>query len=241
MSRLSKVLCAFVAVAAIAMTAASCGSGTSQVRVVQTVSNSGTINFDIAINGRTYFMNVPFRTVEPSTNYEDVSSGNGSFEMFQAGTTIPVINSTTLNMAQSTQYTVLAMGLVGGAGATSPGAVQLTDNNSPPSSGNAEFRIVNASPSAPGGNIDIYIVPTTNQNISGISPTISGLGYTQASSYQTEPAGSWTIIVAPAGTKTVYVNASYSVNAGQIRTVVLVNQQGIGAISGTPILLNDLH
>ncbi len=50
---------------------------------------------------------------------------------------------------------------------------QFTDNNTAPTAGDVEFRVINASPSSPGGLVDVYIVPP-GTDIGGLAPTDFG-------------------------------------------------------------------
>jgi hypothetical protein len=234
MSRFFKVLPLALALAALGILAISCGSDNSQYRIVQAIPDSP-VNFDIQIGGKTLFTNVGFGTVEPSSGYDKISSGSDPIEVFQTGTTTPVINSTALNLAGGKQYTVFLTGTFGGT----PAATLVTDNNTAPTSGNVEFRIMDASPSAP-GSVDIYIVPP-GTDITGISPDISGLTFGQASTYVSKGANTYEVIVTTMGNKTPLISPSYTLTAGQIRTIVLVDIAGGGALNGTPLELNDLN
>ena len=165
--------------------------------------------------------------------------------MFQTGTTTPVNIDTSFKLGGGKQYTVVATGLSADtSGSDAPTAVLLTDNNTAPTTGNVNFRIVHASPSAP-ASVDVYIVPT-GTDISSASPTISGLNFQQASGYQSISAATYayvldTVLVTPSGSKTPFVNQNYTLTAGQVRTLVLVDATGGGAPAPTPLELFDLH
>jgi len=110
-----------------------------------------------------------------------------------------------------------------------------------------EFRIINASPSSPGGLVDVYIEPNPfNGSLTGLTPQISGLAYTQASAYQkltANPAGSgFAVIVTASGVQTPLINQSYvsPTTGGTITTVVLVDVIDGGQMSQIPVVLNDL-
>lgn len=223
--------------------ATGCG-GNSQVRVVNTISDAS-VNYDVAINGTTLFSDVGFESVSPASGYQSVSSGGDSIEFFQTGTTTPVVNATSLHLASSKQYTVVATGYYGDtSGADAPGLVLFADDNTLPKPGDAEMRVVDASPSAP-SSVDVYVVPT-GTDIASATPTISGLIFQQASSYQSLSAATYayvlyTVIVTPSGSKTPFINQGYTLSAGQIRTLVLVDASGLKAASQTPLALVDLN
>ncbi len=243
MSRLFKVLFFVPAIVALCIFAASCGSSTStaQYRVVQTIPDAPD-NFDISVDGKTVFTNVAFGSVEPISGYNSVATGSDPIEVFQTGTTTPVINSTNLNLVGQSQSTVLVTGLY-----AAPTAVTLRDNNTTPPSGQAELRVVDASPSAP-ANLDIYIV-APGTDIAQREPDISSLQFTQQSAYQDVNIGSlgyseFLVIVTKSGdpTKAQLVSQIYTVALGQIRTLVLVDAYpGGGSLSFNPLELDDLN
>jgi trimeric autotransporter adhesin len=232
-----------ISLASLTILATGCG-GNSQVRVVNAISDAP-VNYDLAINGTTLFSDVGFESVSPASGYQSVSSGNDSIEFFQTGTTTPVVNATSMHLQGSKQYTVVAMGYYGDtSGADAPGLVLLTDDNTLPKAGDTEIRVVHASPSAP-GSVDVYLLPT-GTDISNAAPTISGLMFQQASSYQSLSAATYayvlyTVIVTPSGSKTPFINQGYTLSAGQIRTLVLVDASGSKTPSQTPLALLDLN
>ena len=242
MSRAFKVLHFALVIFTLCIFVASCGSGSSsgaaQYQVVQTVPDAPG-NFDVSIGGKNIFTNLAFGSIAPTFGYQLVPVGSDQIEVTQAGTT--VIPSTSMNLIAGTQSTVLLTGFY-----AAPSAVILRDNNTAPLSGQAELRIVDASPSAP-ANLDIYIV-APNVDITQRAPTISSLQFGQQSDYQDLTIGQSgstliTVIVTKTGdaSKAQYVNQIYTFYVGQIRTLVLVDASGGGAISAIPLELNDLN
>jgi len=231
-----------LSLASLSLLATGCG-GNSQVRVVNAISDAS-VNYDVAISGTTLFSDVGFESVSPASGYQSVSSGSDSIEFFQTGTTTPVVNAT-LHLESSKQYTVVATGYYGDtSGTDAPGLVLLTDDNTLPKAGDTEMRVVHASPSAP-SSVDVYVVPT-GTDISSATPTVSGLMFQQASSYQSLSAATYayvlyTVIVTPSGSKTPFINQGYTLSAGQIRTLVLVDASGLRTASQTPLALVDLN
>lgn len=231
-----------LSLAGLSILATGCG-GNSQVRVVNAISDAS-VNYDIAINGTTLFSDVGFESVSPAAGYQSVSSGGDSIEFFQTGTTTPVVNAT-LHLGGSKEYTVVATGYYGDtSGADAPGLVLFADDNTLPKPGDTEMRVVHASPSAP-SSVDVYVVPT-GTDISSATPTISGLMFQQASSYESLSAATYayvlyTVIVTPSGSKTPFINQGYTLSAGQIRTLVLVDASGLRTASQTPLALVDLN
>lgn len=217
---------------------ASCGSSNqSQIRVVHAIPDAQSL--DIDINTTKIFSALAFTQFQPATGYTKVASGSVTFQAYNAGSTANPLfpNGDTTSLSGSSQYTEVLTGFV-----SAPTLLSLTDNNTAPTSGNIEFRVIHASPSGP-TPVDVYIVPP-GTNISNVTPNISGLAYTQASSsYVILPFASagYSVIVTPSGNQTVNVNQVYTPPTGSIRTVVLVDNQGGGSMSNTPVLLNDLN
>jgi hypothetical protein len=242
MSRVFKILACVPLIGALFIFAASCGSGSNagaaQYQVVQTIPDAPG-NFNVSVNGKNVFTNVAFGSTEPSFGYQSVPVGSDPIEVTQGS--VSVIPSTNMNLIAGSQSTVLLTGLY-----ANPTAVVLRDNNTAPLSGQAELRIVDASPSAP-TSLDVYIV-APGVDITQRAPTISSLQFGQQSAYQNLTIGSSgntqiSVIVTQTGdaTKTQYVNQIYTIYTGQIRTIVLVDASGGGAISTIPLELSDLN
>src|ERR1035438_10081017 len=163
MPRRFKILPFALAIVVLGIFAASCGSGNTKYQLVSAIADTPTGGFDITLNGSAMFSGVGFQMAEPSpTSYKGISSGSDTLEVFLAGQTAnPIINSA-LNLSSGNQYTVIMMGEYSERGTTNqfaPAVQPFTDDNTAPTSGNGKFRIINASPSAPSGSPDIYIVP----------------------------------------------------------------------------------
>ena len=163
MFRLLKALPLTLAIAALSIVAISCGSsGQARVRVVNAIPDASA-NLDININGTKDFTNVAFDSVYPTqttpASYVSVPSGSDTIEAFNTGTTTsPVVNSTTASLSGSTQYTVL----LGNYLNKSPQAYLITDNNTAPTTGNVEIRVIDGSAlaNAESTGIDVYIYQT---------------------------------------------------------------------------------
>jgi Domain of unknown function (DUF4397) len=246
MFRLLKALPLTLALAALSFFATSCGSSSqSQIRVVQAISDETTA-LDVDVNG-TKITTAPlaFDGVQPTPPaYTKVASGSDTLEAFDTGTTTPVINSTNASLSGSSQYTVLLTGFLNGTGPNAPAFNLITDNNAAPTSGNVEIRIIDGSANTPQGGFNVYIVPQ-GANIGTLTPQISGLLIGQASLYQTLniTGNVYEVIVTPNGTQNPYINQTYTIPTGSIRTFVIVDNQGGGGgvPSQIPLELNDLN
>jgi hypothetical protein len=206
---------------------------------VQTIPDAPD-NLDISLNGKPVSANVGFGATVPVSGYKSGPAGSDPIEVFLTGTTTPVINSTPLNLNSGSQSTVLLTGLY-----AAPTVIPLPDNNTAPLSGQAEIRIIDASPSAP-PSVDIYLV-APGTDISQVEPIIPSLLFGQASVdvSLTIPSSGFAqimMIVTASGSKTQLINQSYLLSQGQIRTFVLVDvSSGGGALSFVPLELNDLN
>lgn len=235
MFRLLKALPLTLALAALSIFATSCGSGgQAQVRVVHAISNGPAL--DIDVNTTKVATDIAFGGVQPTPPaYTKVASGSVTIQAFDTGTTTNPIfgtNGVTASLNGSTQYTVVAAGFASATtGINVPTALQITDNNSAPMSGNVEFRIIHASPSAP-GTVDVFIVPPgTDITSPDVTPKISGLTYQQASSpYTSVAAATYSVIVTASGTKQPpIISQDFALpTPGMIRTLVLVDNAGGG-------------
>ncbi len=241
MFRFLKALPVTLALAALSIFAASCGSGSqSQIRVVNAIPDvPNNTPLDIDVNGTKVITALAFPNFQPSSGYTKVASGSVTIAALDTGTTTQVLSSTG-TLSGSTQYTVVLAGFK-----ANPSAVQITDNNSASTSGNIEFRIIHASPSGT-TPVDVYIVPP-GTDITNVTPQVGGanpLAYTQASVYVSVAfaANGYAVIVTPSGNKVPIVNQNYTPPTGSIRTLVLVDNAGGGnGMSTLPVELSDLN
>jgi len=232
MFRLLKALPVTLALAALSFFATSCGSSNqAQIRVVHAIPDGPAL--DIDVNTTKVITNIAFGGVQPTPPaYTKVASGNVTVQAFDTGTTTNPIfgtNGVTANLSGSSQYTIVLAGFLNGLGNNAPAVLQKTDNNTAPTSGNVEFRIIHAAPSSPGA-VDVYIVPPGTDITQVNPPTIQGLVFQQASSpYTSVAAGTYSVIVTISGSKTPFITQDFPLPAaGMIRTLVLVDNAGGG-------------
>jgi hypothetical protein len=245
MSRLLKALSLTVALATLNLITTSCTttstSGGTQIRMINAIPDSPPV--DIFVSGSKLFTNLSFAAAQPNTNpasYVAASSGNAAFQGFATGTTTNPISPTgTVTLGNSTQYTVIAVGLE----LNDSAPIVIPDNNSVPTSGNVEFRVINVSPSSPVGGVDVYIVPP-GTDITNYTPQISALGYGQASPYESlafDPNG-YSVIVTAYLSKIKLITLPSTAQSESITTLVILdNPGGNNGMSSTPLVLNDLN
>ena len=133
----------------------------------------------------------------------------------QSGTTTEEFSSTT-SLNSGADYTLVATGRLNGS--IAPNIMPFVDNNTAPTNGSVNFRVINASfygPSGSGGAVDVYILANPNPVIpsscsaAGVN-CIADLAYNATKPYVTLPynsAGSgWQLIVTVTGSTTPYFN-----------------------------------
>jgi trimeric autotransporter adhesin len=238
-----------LALGALATFAIGCGTTHSNMRFVHASPDAP--NVDLAVDGKIVASNLPFATVFPGSSYLSISAGGRLIEVRPTGTAGDLVDASNVSFSTHKQYTVFFTGLVTQPPNPPPCTVTppapnqtinlVTDDNSAPQSGNIKLRVFHGSPCAP-ANLDIYIV-APGTAITNLSPTIPGLPYQQASSYQSVAPTSNEVIMTATGDPTKFrlVDQTYTLTAGQIRTLVVLDVTGGGAISATPLVLADLN
>ena len=174
-------------------------------------------NLEVLVNGTSVASNVAYGT---STGYQGVKSGSQQVVIEPSGSSAALITES-ISFSSGTDTTVIASNF-----SSSIAALVLSDDNSAPTSGDFKLRIVNSAPGL--GPADVYIVtPATDLNT--VSPTLSSLGFNSASGYQSLTAGSYEVILTPAGQKFPAIDTgSLSFVSGQVRTFVGLNSQSGG-------------
>jgi hypothetical protein len=246
MLRSLRVLLLALALGALGMFAISCGGSHASMRFVHASPDVPGGNVDVAVDRSTVATDLPFTSVSPGSGYLTITAGNRLIEVRTTGTATDLVDAPNVGFSSHQQYTVFFTGLVNSKLQT---INLVTDDNSPPQSGNIKLRVFHASTcAAPLCNVpivppdlDIYVV-APNTDITNRSPTIPSLAYQQASGYQNVAAASYEVIMTATGTKTPrLIDQTYNLTAGQIRTLVVLDTVGGVAISPTPLVLADLN
>ena len=238
MLRMLRPLPFALALAALSIFAASCGSssGGTKFRLVNAIPDSQPV--DVLIDGKTVETAVSFGGVTPSTGYAAVGSGSHKLEVRISGQTTDYFQG---NVPFSGNSTIVATGYVSNNTIAAP---LFTDNSTAPTSNNAQLRIIQASPEGLGGNpaVDMYLVaPGDGLPGSGTPASIPNVTFNAASSYLTVPAGTYDLLLTPAGIQSLNIripNASFSSGKNYTYVLVDVSPNG-GVMSGTPVVLND--
>jgi hypothetical protein len=218
--KLASLAIGLLALAAVLLTSG-CGSSNASLRLMNAFV--GQPSLDMLINNKSAATGVVYGA---ASGYASVSSGAPNLQIEDTGTTNVLVNQT-INLASGSHSTILSTG---------SGTVVLSDNNTAPSSGNIEIRVINASPTL--GTADVYIVPSGTAITPG-SPTFAGLVYQSASGYQPLAAGSYEVIFTYQGQPFAVIDSNpLSFSAGQIRSLVALDGQNGGF---TTAVLSDLN
>jgi hypothetical protein len=183
-------------------------------------------NVDVLVDDAVALTNVSYRN---ASAYLTVPPGERRLRVRAAGTTTTVIDATA-NIADRAAITVLATGRV----ATIAPLVTV-DTLTDPAAGNVKIRVIHAAPAA--GNVDVYATDGA-ADINTATPVLTNVPFRGVSGFLEVPAGVYRLRVTPAGTKTVAIDATVVLTAGQLRTVVATDAPGGGAPLGA-IVLND--
>jgi hypothetical protein len=238
MFRIVRTLPFALALAALSLFTACGGSNSTKFRLVNAVPDVPQQQpVDVLIDGKVVGT-VSLGGVTPASGYLPVASGSRHLQVFPTGTTTGAFFDGNVPFNSGNAYTVVA---TGGIGTNTVVAPAFTDNNPAPTSSNAALRIIQASPEGLGGKpaVDIFLV-APGGSLPGTSPDIPNVAYPAASAYKTFPAGTYDLLLTPAGIPSLNIrisNASFS--AGKNSTYVLVDVQNGGQMAQNPVVLND--
>ena len=202
-----------VCLCGLALLAVGCGGGSSgnaELRVLNASPNEGAVN--VLVDSNTVASSIGYAT---ATDYISLKTGSRHLQIESISSTTAAID-TTLSLAGSSQTTVIAANY-----ASNIAPIILTDSITAPTSGDAQIRVVNASPSM--GSVDIYIV-APGTDLTTTTPVAQSVAFESATGYTNELAGNWEIFfTAPGTTFDVLDTGPISFSAGQNRTVVSLN------------------
>jgi len=188
-----------------------CGSSSDSAKVRLVNANPDQSGLTLLLDTKSVASGIAYGS---ATSYVSVSPASHQLQVETGSNSTPIID-TTLTFSSgsnvsliSANYSYNAMSIV------------LNDDNSAPPSGDFKVRVVNVSPGM--GAQDVYVV-TSGTDINSSSPVFSSLGFGGASSYVTLGAGSYDVVFTPPGSKFINLTTSYTLSAGQIRTVLALN------------------
>ncbi len=226
MSGISRYLFASLLVVSLALfTACSNGGGGAQLRVMNASPDAGSLNF--TVNNHSVGSSVTYTSV---SDYQSVGTGSQSIEI-QPASSSTVSLTQTLNLDKGSKTTVLATNL-----AASLAAVAFTDDATAPAAGNAKLRLIHAAPSL--GTADIFVV-APNTDLNTATPAVPAQSFQNSSGYLGLAAGTYEVIYTiPDSTFVLFDAGSFTLTAGQNRTIVALNGPSGGF---STVVLKDLN
>jgi len=207
--------------------AAGCGGGSSnnsnaQLRVVNSVYDSFFAGggYDVLVDTSAFATALSYKS---ASNYTSVTAGSHEMEVRNTGTTADLINQT-ISVTGGSSYTYV----IAGAGAA-PSSLLLTDTTTAATTGNIEFRMVNATGAF--GAMDIYVT-APGTDIFTVSANDASLGFGATGGYHTLPKGSYEIRITKPGDKSVVYFDSGTINLTADGAVVTFIIEGSGTNPG---------
>ncbi len=118
-----------------------------------------------------------------------------------------------------------------------PGITALVANDDPrPLATAAKVRLIHASPTA--GTVDIWVT-APGPDLTTTAPTLVGIPVGANTGYLELAPGDYEVNIAPTTTTTAAITVQLTVAAGDILTAIAKDEVGGGAVSPTPILIDD--
>ncbi|MBP0594248.1 DUF4397 domain-containing protein [Paraburkholderia sp. LEh10] len=202
------------------------------IHFVHAIPSGPTVDF--LVNGAALQKSISYKNV---TNFANINTGQTLVAYAPAGTTTALASGTFPDVAKGHEYTVIAV-----PGATAPDIGLIDDPfDKGLLSNSARVRAFNASANA--NNLDLYLVPASNTNITTISPTMAGVSFRNAvpasgldSIYVS--GGTYVLIATTPGSKTpIFQSSAFDLanNADWLVTSV-----PIGGVL-TQLLPNQIH
>jgi hypothetical protein len=187
-------------------------------------------------------------TVQPAIStpakYLNVPSGNDTIVAYDTGTkSNPVVSSnaeTGLSSSNnnSVQYTLLFAGYTD----AQPQLYVINDNNTPPTSGNVNLRVIDGSAFEGANALDIYVyqtgTPPPTMPTFSVPAIGSSSGYQPISFTSSQPASIMEVV--RHGGPILYNFSLPAFSPGEIMTVVLIDEPGGVTINPRPIVMVDL-
>jgi len=190
----------------------------SQVRIIDASPDAP--GLDIYQGGSALAYNLGFGTV---TSYVAIAPGASTISAVTAGSR-QQFSTARGSFAAAAQYTVLI-----GNVAANLGQTVLVDQSGPAPAGQISLRILDQATRFSAG-VDVYLVPS-GATLAMVSPILTNVNFGSNSGYVNLPAGTYSILLLPAGTVPsattipIYTGAKVAYAAGSARTVILLDQQ----------------
>lgn len=150
---------------------------------------------DVLVDGHSLATDLTWRKVFPlpTTSYTSVAAKNTHFQEFPTGTTSSPVVDTNIALSPNAFYTVLT---VGERGTGTLGTLLLTDDHTPPASGELKLRFVHGASTI--GAVDVYTTANPSDAVPAAA-TLSAFTYKSVSTYLQFAGPGVEICVNPAG------------------------------------------
>lgn len=158
-----------------------------------------------------------------ATGYLNLPAATYNFKVVPTGTTNPVVIDADVPLANGAEYTLLAVGELANIE-----PLLLTDNNRSVAT-EAKVRLVHASTLA--GPVDIYVV-APGTAIGSATPAFTNVPFKAETGYVSLGAGSYDVVITPAGTTTEAIKATLAFAAGGVYTAIARDGAGLTAPLG---------
>jgi Domain of unknown function (DUF4397) len=216
------------ALAVCGCTAVSGTGPTTLVRVIDAAYNSQALDAYVASTP------IAVNFAGPSIgNYAFLPPGTAPIKIVPTGKSMALAQTSATLLARQ-QHTIYVTGQGSDLQMT-----LLTDQNLPAPAGSFAVRFLQAAVST--GAVDIYFVPDGTK-IADAKPVLSGLAAGQVTAYTNIPTGTYDLIVVPAGTtKNAYTSAATTFSDGQVRTMLIVDQQLLNSPPVNVFVANDVN
>jgi len=189
-----------------------CGSSSSNAAKVRLVNaNPDQSSLSLLVDTNSSASGIGYGA---ASSYVGVSAASHELQVETSSSPAPIID-TTLNFSSGSNVSLVSANY-----SYNVQSIVLDDDDSAPPSGDFKLRILNVS--AGMGAQDVHVV-TSGTDISSSNPVFSSLGFGSASSYLTLSAGSYDVVFTPPGSKFINLTSSYTLSAGQVRTVLALN------------------
>jgi hypothetical protein len=184
--------------------------------------SGGTGSLVFTVNDSTVGQTVTF---PGASSCQKTPAAATDFAVEQSGSSTALATLSGETLTAGSHYTVLATGTT-----TTPYLIFLTDTYTTPATGRGQLRVINAV--GTGSPFDVYVgasgaaLGTANQ---------SNVSFNTSQAFLDVPAGSTEVQVTAPGTQTVLGTSTFTVNSGDVLTVVFAPPLTVGG--GFPALV----
>lgn len=205
------------------------GPPRSQVRIIDVSPDAPEI--DLYQNSSVIAYKLAFGSI---TSYVPVDPGAYTTTAAMSGTRQALATSKT-KLATAGQYTVLISDV-----SSNLHQVMLQDQSQPAPVGETALRFLDEATRS--GPMDIYLIPA-GRKLSSVKPVVSGANFGGNTGYLNLPAGTYTLVMLPAGTvpkgqaEAAYSGAQVHYVSGSASTIVLMDQSPSAKDPGLEVII----